>query len=90
MTTYPCPLCGSPADLAAGCGGCGRGPDPAAAEVVRLNADLAALAPRMRAALDAYNALVAEFNATRWRRDQAAGRVREAVAKARAEAAPAP
>ena len=89
MTTYPCPVCGAPADLTAGCGGCGRAPDPGAAEVVRLNAELAALAPRMREALDAYNALAGEFYTTRRRRDELAVRVRRGVAHARAGAPPA-
>jgi hypothetical protein len=83
MTTYPCPVCGAPADLTAGCGGCGRAPDQQAAEVVRLNADLAALAPRMREALDAYNALATEFYGTRRRRDELATRVRQGAAPAR-------
>ncbi|MDQ7908237.1 hypothetical protein RB614_27295 [Phytohabitans sp. ZYX-F-186] len=88
MTTYPCPVCGAPADLAAGCGGCGRAPDPRAAEVVRLNADLAALAPRLRAALDAYHAVAAEFETTRRRRDELAGRVRQAALQARGPGVP--
>src|SRR5687768_11868079 len=83
MTTYPCPACGAPANLAAGCSGCGRAPDPRAAEVVRLNADLAALAPRVQAALDAYTALATEFRATRQRRDGLAFQVRQATAYAR-------
>ena len=90
MTTYPCPVCGAPADLAEGCGGCGRAPDPEAAEVVRLNAELAALAPRVRAALEAYNTLAGEFRATRWRRDELALRVRKAAAPPPVERATAP
>lgn len=56
MTAYPCPFCGTTADLASGCSGCGRGPDEEAAEVVRLNDEIgrltlrrAALAARVRA-----------------------------------------
>ncbi|MGN9909654.1 SCO7613 C-terminal domain-containing membrane protein [Phytohabitans sp. LJ34] len=90
MTTYPCPVCGAPADLTAGCGGCGRAPDPRAAEVVRLNAELAALAPRVQEALDAYTALAGEFRALRERRDGLAIGVRQSRVDVRAgTAAPA-
>ncbi|MCW6008848.1 hypothetical protein K1W54_30535, partial [Micromonospora sp. CPCC 205371] len=47
---YPCPACGAPATLESGCPRCGRGPDPDAAEVIRLNAEMADLAARLRAA----------------------------------------
>ncbi|MEV6493640.1 hypothetical protein AB0M20_34225, partial [Actinoplanes sp. NPDC051633] len=46
MTTYPCPTCGATASLAAGCPGCGRGPDAEAAEVIRLDAEIAVLVRR--------------------------------------------
>ncbi|GAA4460431.1 SCO7613 C-terminal domain-containing membrane protein [Phytohabitans houttuyneae] len=90
MTTYPCPVCGAPADLTAGCGGCGRAPDPDAAEVMRLNAELGALGPRVREALAGYQALAAEFHAAQRRRDVLAVRVRQAAAYARAGTAGVP
>ena len=34
--TYPCPYCRAAASIESGCPGCGRGPDPDAAAVVRL------------------------------------------------------
>ena len=49
-TGYPCPGCGAPADLASGCPGCGRPPYPPAAEVVRLDREIAALAPEVERA----------------------------------------
>ena len=41
--TYPCPYCGAPATLATGCPSCGRGPEPDAAEVIRLDAEISGL-----------------------------------------------
>src|SRR4051812_20125804 len=43
MPSYPCPFCGVIASVEAGCPGCGRPGDPAAAEVVRLDAELPVL-----------------------------------------------
>jgi hypothetical protein len=48
--TYPCPACGAPANLESGCPRCGRGPDPDAAEVIRLNAEIVDLSARLRTA----------------------------------------
>ncbi|MFC0532689.1 SCO7613 C-terminal domain-containing membrane protein [Phytohabitans kaempferiae] len=76
---YPCPACGAPADLDTGCRACGRAPDPQAAEVVRLNAELAALAPKVEEARRAFAALAARFGETQRRRDDLAVRVRQAV-----------
>lgn len=73
---YPCPACGAPATLASGCPRCGRGPDPDAAEVIRLNAEIADLATRLR---------VAET-----RRGELATRVRARTARPVPVAAPAP
>ncbi|MFJ6954810.1 SUI1 family translation initiation factor, partial [Micromonospora aurantiaca (nom. illeg.)] len=49
-TGYPCPGCGAPADLVAGCRACGRPPYPPAAEVVRLDREITELVPRVEAA----------------------------------------
>ena len=87
-TTYPCPVCGAPADLTAGCGGCGRSPDAQAAEVVRLNEELAALAPEVDEAQRAYTALAARLRETRQRRDDLALAVRQAAFYARGGVAP--
>jgi hypothetical protein len=85
--TYPCPACGAPADLARGCSGCGRAPDPDAAEVARLNVVIADLAVRERRCRQAYQAVVAELAETRQRRDAIAARVRSARATATQPAA---
>ncbi|MFY1690108.1 SCO7613 C-terminal domain-containing membrane protein [Plantactinospora sp. WMMB782] len=81
-TAYPCPVCGAGADLATGCPGCGRGPDPAAAEVVRLGAEIAALAGRVEQARRAYLGLDATLWQLRRRRDALAEQVRAAAAAA--------
>ncbi|MDG4784737.1 hypothetical protein O7626_02115 [Micromonospora sp. WMMD1102] len=81
-TAYPCPVCGAGADLATGCPGCGRGPDPAAAEVVRLGAEITALAGRVEQARRAYLGLDATLWQLRRRRDTLAEQVRAAAAVA--------
>ncbi len=53
MTSYPCPSCRTPANLSSGCPGCGRGPDPDAAEVIRLDAEIPVLTARLTAAREA-------------------------------------
>ncbi|MGW4945830.1 SCO7613 C-terminal domain-containing membrane protein [Actinoplanes sp. NPDC004185] len=53
MTSYPCPSCRTPADLTSGCPSCGRGPDPDAAEVIRLDAEIPVLTARLTAAREA-------------------------------------
>ncbi|MDR7281005.1 SCO7613 C-terminal domain-containing membrane protein [Catenuloplanes atrovinosus] len=47
---YPCPWCGTTATLAGGCPGCGRAPNPVAAEVIGLDGRIAALAPLVETA----------------------------------------
>ncbi|MDG4823092.1 hypothetical protein O7635_14650 [Asanoa sp. WMMD1127] len=85
--TYPCPSCQAPASLETGCPNCGRGPDPAAAEVLRLNAEIAALTPSVEEARRAYADLSARLGALHRRREEVAARVRAA---AFVSAAPAP
>jgi len=84
VRAYPCPVCGAEADLATGCPGCGRGPDPVAAEVVRLNAELGALSVELVRAREAYRSVEVALWRTRRRRDLLAGQVRAAAATARA------
>ena len=79
MTSYPCPFCRTPANLTSGCPGCGRGPDPDAAEVIRLDEQIPVLTARLSAA---EAALRQAWNA----RQAAASRVRASLTPA----APAP
>ncbi|MCA2218525.1 SCO7613 C-terminal domain-containing membrane protein [Jidongwangia harbinensis] len=87
--TYPCPYCRTEADVATGCPGCGRGPDPDAAAVVRLDAEIGVLTARLAAARQAAEALDGELRDAWQRRHTAAARVRAAVAAAARRAAPA-
>ncbi|HET9517919.1 MAG TPA: hypothetical protein VFO77_09365, partial [Actinoplanes sp.] len=82
--SYPCPFCRTPADLATGCPGCGRGPDHDAAEVIRLDAEIPALTARLTAAQQAVAEVDAQLRDAWQRRDGAAARVRAAVAAAAA------
>ncbi|GAB3078278.1 SCO7613 C-terminal domain-containing membrane protein [Micromonospora schwarzwaldensis] len=75
-TGYPCPGCGAPADLVAGCRACGRPPYPPAAEVVRLDREIAALTPRVDAARLAYQELAGRLSTVRQRRAALAARIR--------------
>ncbi|WP_319459536.1 hypothetical protein [Micromonospora sp. RTP1Z1] len=75
-TGYPCPGCGAPADLAAGCPGCGRPPYPPAAEVTRLDREIAALAPEVERARATYQDLLARLDVVRQRRTELAARIR--------------
>ncbi|MEU8658514.1 SCO7613 C-terminal domain-containing membrane protein [Actinoplanes philippinensis] len=49
-TSYPCPRCGATAALPDGCPGCGAGPDPDAAEVIRLDGQIAGLTGELQEA----------------------------------------
>ncbi|BCJ50782.1 hypothetical protein Asp14428_22570 [Actinoplanes sp. NBRC 14428] len=89
MTSYPCPFCRTEASLAAGCPGCGRGPDPDAAEVVRLGAEIPVLTARLATAREAVTAADAALRRAWIGREAAAARVRAAVAAA-VKAAPRP
>ncbi|SBT46920.1 SCO7613 C-terminal domain-containing membrane protein [Micromonospora auratinigra] len=75
-TPYPCPACGGPADLVAGCRRCGRPPYPPAAEVIRLDREIAVLVPRVEAARVAYQELAGRLGATRQRRAELSARIR--------------
>ncbi|WP_306208489.1 SCO7613 C-terminal domain-containing membrane protein [Actinoplanes sp. RD1] len=97
MTTYPCPFCRAEASAAAGCPGCGRAPDPDAAQVVRLDAEIPVLTARLSAAQAAFamarSAVGSTDEALRraWQdREAAAARVRAAVSAAAGAAPKAP
>ncbi|MFI6822054.1 SCO7613 C-terminal domain-containing membrane protein [Micromonospora sp. NPDC050187] len=88
---YPCPACAAPADLIVGCRTCGRGPDPTAAEVVRLDAEITVLAGRLEQARRAYRDLGVALGAAQRRRADLAARVRASrTVPAQATVAPAP
>ena len=89
MTSYPCPFCRTEANLTTGCPGCGRGPDPDAAEVVRLDAEIPVLTARLASAREAVTAADAALRRAWTQREAAARRVRGAVAAA-ARVAPRP
>ncbi|MFC4147083.1 SCO7613 C-terminal domain-containing membrane protein [Micromonospora mangrovi] len=78
-TGYPCPGCGAPADLVAGCPGCGRPPYPPAAEVVRLDREIATLAPEVERARVTYQDLLARLGTARQRRSELAARIRAEI-----------
>ncbi|MEU9512809.1 SCO7613 C-terminal domain-containing membrane protein [Micromonospora sp. NPDC048169] len=88
-TGYPCPGCGAPADLVAGCRGCGRPPYPPAAEVIRLDREIGELVPRVEAARLAYQELSGRLVTARQRRAALAARVRQEIPAPHA-AGPAP
>ncbi|MFE0589356.1 SCO7613 C-terminal domain-containing membrane protein [Micromonospora echinospora] len=69
-------MCAAPADLTVGCRACGRGPDPTAAEVVRLDAEITVLAGRVEQARRAYLDLGAALGTAQRRRADLAARVR--------------
>ncbi|GIJ40747.1 SCO7613 C-terminal domain-containing membrane protein [Micromonospora andamanensis] len=73
---YPCPACGSSANLDSGCTGCGRPPHPAAAEVIRLDREIAVLGGEVQRARQAYEGLVGRLDAVRRRRGELAAAVR--------------
>ena len=87
--SYPCPYCRTPADPGTGCPGCGRAPDPDAAEVVRLDTEIGVLNARLAAARSAVAALDEQLRQTWYRRHAAAARVRAHVAAVTPVAAPA-
>ncbi|WP_416902558.1 SCO7613 C-terminal domain-containing membrane protein [Micromonospora echinospora] len=85
---YPCPACAAPADLTVGCRACGRGPDPTAAEVIRLDAEITVLAGRVEQARRAYLDLGAALGTAQRHRADLAARVRAGRTAAPARVAP--
>ncbi|MGC4849626.1 SCO7613 C-terminal domain-containing membrane protein [Micromonospora sp. DT15] len=79
-TRYPCPACGAPADLSAGCSGCRRAPDPIAAEVVRLSREVAELEPQVERARRTYTELAGRLSTVSGRRAELAAVVRAGLA----------
>ncbi|MGW3891317.1 SCO7613 C-terminal domain-containing membrane protein [Micromonospora chokoriensis] len=79
-TRYPCPACGAPADLSAGCPGCRRAPDPVAAEVVGLGRQIAQLEPEVERARHTYTELAGRLSALSRRRGELAAVVRAGLA----------
>lgn len=86
MTSYPCPVCLTEANLETGCPGCGRPPDPAAAEVIELDRTIADLAGKAEDARRAYTELATRLQVARERRSRLAARIWAEVAWARREA----
>ena len=78
MTAYPCPFCRTRATLTTGCPGCGRGPDPDAAEVVRLDAEIPGLTAQAAAARNALSAAEAALRQAWQRREAAVARIQAA------------
>ncbi|WFE26958.1 hypothetical protein O7623_27445 [Solwaraspora sp. WMMD791] len=78
-SSYPCPACGTPANLIAGCPGCGRAPDPVAAEVIRLDGEIAGLTARVEQIRVAWLAATHQLRAAQTRRHQLASQVQAAV-----------
>ncbi|TDC76363.1 hypothetical protein E1193_23995 [Micromonospora sp. KC606] len=87
-TAYPCPACGTSADLVRGCAGCGRPPYPPAAEVIRLDRELAVLAAEVTRAREAYQEVSGRFETVRRRRAEVAARVRAEAARTTPAAGP--
>ena len=77
--TYPCPTCGSPANLETGCPSCGRDPDPDAAEVIRTDAEITTLIAELATARTAVTDLEYRIGQAWQRRNAAAARVRAAA-----------
>uniref|UniRef100_UPI0028159581 hypothetical protein n=1 Tax=Micromonospora sp. S-DT3-3-22 TaxID=2755359 RepID=UPI0028159581 len=78
-TGYPCPRCGAPAELTRGCAGCGLGPYPPAAEVVRLDREIVALGREVERARQAYQGLGSRLLAAQRRRAELAARIRREI-----------
>src|SRR5689334_17538135 len=82
--SYPCPACGTMADLAAGCPGCGRRPDPDAAEVIQLDETIRHLDFEVERARHGYAEAVGRLTAAQRRRSDLVGRIQARMAAERA------
>jgi hypothetical protein len=79
--TYPCPFCTETrASATTGCPSCGRGPDPDALEVIRLDGVIAALTGQLITARLAAQHIEGELTRAWAWRNAAAAKVRHAVA----------
>ncbi|GAA2704617.1 SCO7613 C-terminal domain-containing membrane protein [Actinoplanes palleronii] len=79
VTEYPCPHCESMASAETGCPDCGRGPDPDAIEVVRLDAEIIELRTRLQAIRAEAAGVETQLRNASTQRDAAAFRVRSAL-----------
>ncbi|MEV0274639.1 hypothetical protein AB0H43_38200 [Hamadaea sp. NPDC050747] len=75
MTSYPCPACLTEASLESGCPGCGRPPDPVAAEVIQLDAQIVELTGQAERARLAYADVSTQLQVARQRRARLAAQV---------------
>jgi hypothetical protein len=73
--SYPCPACGTIANLATGCPGCGRRPDPEAAEVIQLDETIRLLDVEVERARLGYAEAVGRLNAAQRRRGELVARI---------------
>ncbi|SCE90163.1 hypothetical protein GA0070216_10330 [Micromonospora matsumotoense] len=78
-TGYPCPRCGAPAELTRGCVGCGLGPYPPAAQVVRLDREIVSLGREVERAREAYQGLGTRLLAAQRQRAELAARIRREI-----------
>ncbi|MBB5871824.1 hypothetical protein F4553_005203 [Allocatelliglobosispora scoriae] len=75
MSSYPCPVCKTMADLESACPGCGRAPDPDAAEVIRLDGRLAVAHARLEQLRRDYATSSTEYQELQARRSKLAAKV---------------
>ncbi|NUR73527.1 MAG: hypothetical protein HOU81_22130 [Hamadaea sp.] len=75
MTSYPCPACLTEASLESGCPGCGRPPDPVAAEVIQLDTQIVELTAQAERARLAYADVSTQLQVARQRRARLAAQV---------------
>jgi hypothetical protein len=78
--SYPCPACGTMANLAAGCPGCGRRPDPEAAEVIQLDEMIRRLDSEVERARLGYAEAVGRLSAAQRRRGELVARIQARMA----------
>ncbi|GAA0804480.1 SCO7613 C-terminal domain-containing membrane protein [Spirilliplanes yamanashiensis] len=88
--TYPCPACRAPADDVSGCSRCGRGPDPDAAEVIRLDLEIPVLTERAATARRAWQSADRAVTDAWRRRTEAVARIQSRLAPAAPAPAPLP
>ncbi|MDI6102614.1 hypothetical protein QLQ12_28730 [Actinoplanes sp. NEAU-A12] len=74
-TSYPCPQCGATASLPNGCPACGAGPDTDAAEVIRLDGEIADLRRQLEEARARVSGLDRRIQDAHSRRSHLAARV---------------
>jgi hypothetical protein len=75
MTSYPCPVCLTEANLETGCPGCGRPPDPLAAEVIGLDRKIEELKEQTERSRQAYADVWTQLQVAQRRRARLAAQV---------------